>query len=51
MPRERASWIEAWLSDRVNCEPLTSWTLPTDRFDSAVDEYHEEMRRLMERET
>lgn len=49
LPRDRARWIEHVLRDRIGCQPTTSWSLPVAHFSSATTAYHEEMRRLIER--
>jgi hypothetical protein len=48
-PRDRARWIERFLHDRIVCQPTTNWSLPIAHFTSALAAYHEEMRRLIER--
>jgi hypothetical protein len=51
LPRDRAPWIESRLRDRINCQPAADWSLAAAEFDFAVNAYHEEMRRLTERDT
>lgn len=48
-PRDRAPWIESYLSDRIDCKPTTAYLLPVEQFTSALSAYHEDMRRLIER--
>ena len=47
---DRARWIMTYLQDRINCPSTDEWSLPHGAFENALTAYHEEMRRLIERD-
>ena len=49
-PREKVRCLQNHLSTTVRCTPSVEWSLTRDAFDSAVREYHEEVRRAIDRQ-
>jgi hypothetical protein len=49
-PREKVRCVQNHLSATVQCTPSVEWSLARAAFESAVSEYHAEMRRAIDRQ-